>query len=65
MTQQMVVDAVLNQIAKDVAIGNFADIETMLMQCPKDAMLAYLPEQGTDMYDNHPFFLSTSVLYQS
>ena len=39
------IDAVLEQIKTDIAMGDLTAIEGLLMTCPEEQLLGYLPEE--------------------
>jgi hypothetical protein len=39
------IDAVLEQIKTDIAMGDLTAIEGLLMCCPEEHLLGYLPEE--------------------
>jgi len=39
------IDAVLEQIKTDIAMGDLTAIEGLLMCCPEEQLLGYLPEE--------------------
>lgn len=39
------IDAVLDQIKTDIAMGDLTAIEELLMNCREEALLGYLPEE--------------------
>lgn len=43
MSQELI-DLVLKEIARDVAMGDLTAIEELLCAVPEDALIAYLPE---------------------
>ena len=42
---QIVIDLVLEQIKKDIAIGDVTAIEELLTSVPMENLVAYLPEE--------------------
>jgi len=39
------IDAVLEQVKTDIAMGDLTAIEGLLMTCPEEQLLGYLPEE--------------------
>jgi hypothetical protein len=39
------IDAVLEQVKTDIAMGDLKAIEGLLMACPEEHLLGYLPEE--------------------
>jgi len=44
MTREDLIDLVLEQIAVDVAAGDFTAIQELILALPDESLIAYLPE---------------------
>ena len=48
MTDEQLIDALIEQIKQDVKNQDFTAIEELLWHCPRSALVAYLPEEMTN-----------------